>query len=85
MISFEMKDGFEAGKMLMNNVKLHTLAVSLGDTDSLIQHPASMTHAAVPAEKRRQFGIGDGLVRISVGIEDGDDIVADLDKALSRI
>jgi methionine-gamma-lyase len=85
MVAFELKGGFEAGRRLMEAVELCTLAVSLGTVDTLIQHPASMTHAAVPPEKRRQFGIGDGLVRISVGIEDGDDIVADLDKALSRI
>ncbi len=85
MVSFELAGGFEAGRCLMESVSLCALAVSLGTVDTLIQHPASMTHAAVPAEKRREFGIGDGLVRISVGIEDGDDIVTDLDRALSMV
>jgi len=85
MIAFEVKGGVEAGAWLMNHVKVATLAVSLGNVDTLIQHPASMTHAHVPAEIRRQNGISDGLVRLSVGIENVEDIIADLDQALNSI
>lgn len=85
MISFEMKGGIEAGKMLMNSVKLHTLAVSLGGVESLIQHPASMTHAVMGAEARKQARISDGLVRISVGVEHVDELVADLEQGLARV
>ena len=73
-----------AGKTLMNNVKLHTLAVSLGDTDSLIQHPASMTHAGMSDETLKEAHITPGLVRISVGIEHPDDLIKDLDQALQK-
>jgi len=82
MISFELKGGLEAGRRLMNSLKLCTLAVSLGDTRTLISHPASMTHAAVPREERLRFGITDGLVRLSVGLEDVGDIIEDLEKGL---
>ena len=85
MVSFELKGGLEAGITVMNNVFLCTLAVSLGTVDTLIQHPASMTHVSVPPEERREFGITDGLVRISVGIEDVEDIIDDLDRALGKI
>ncbi len=85
MISFEVKGGFEAGKVLMNHVKLATLAVSLGGVETLIQHPASMTHSAVPRESKLKAGITDGLVRYSVGIETREDLIADLDQALARI
>lgn len=85
MMSFELKGGIEAGKTLMNNVKMISLAVSLGCVDSLIQHPASMTHSPVPKEDRLKAGITDGLVRLSVGIEDVEDIIADLDQALAKI
>lgn len=85
MICFELKGGLEAGKILMNNLNLITLAVSLGCVDSLIEHPASMTHSPVPPEERLKAGITDGLVRLSVGIEDVDDIIADLDQALKKI
>ncbi len=84
MISFGMKGGFEAGKKLMNNVRMIMLAVSLGGVESLIQHPASMTHAGVPKEAREKAGITDDLVRFSVGIEDVDDIIADLEQALEK-
>ncbi|MCL4561402.1 MAG: aminotransferase class I/II-fold pyridoxal phosphate-dependent enzyme [Chloroflexi bacterium] len=82
MMSFELKGGFAAGEALMNRVRLATLAVSLGIVDTLIQHPASMTHSTVPAEARREMGITDGLVRFSVGIENVEDIIADLEQAL---
>jgi len=85
MVSIELEGGFEAGKRLMDTIEVFTLAVSLGCVDSLIQHPASMTHACVPEEKRLKGGITDGLVRISVGIEDVDDLIRALDKALAGI
>ncbi|MFX0093936.1 MAG: trans-sulfuration enzyme family protein [Candidatus Hodarchaeota archaeon] len=85
MVACELKGGLEAGKILMNNVKVFTLAVSLGTIDSLIQHPASMTHAIVPRDVRLKGGITDGLIRISVGLEDIDDLLEDLAQALSKI
>ncbi len=85
MISFGLKGGLDAGKTLMNNVEMFQLAVSLGGVESLIQHPASMTHAGVTKELREQAGITDGLVRISVGIEDVDEIIAGLEKGLDMI
>ena len=85
MISFEIKGGFDPGRRLMNNINLFTLAVSLGCVDSLIQHPASMTHACVPKEKREAAGLTDGLVRISVGIEDIEDLLDALEKGLSKV
>ncbi|MGE5561555.1 MAG: methionine gamma-lyase [Chloroflexota bacterium] len=85
MIAFELKGGLEAGKTVMNSVRLCQLAVSLGDVDTLIQHPASMTHSPVPPEERLKAGISDGLVRLSCGVEDVEDIIADLEQALARI
>ncbi|MFB3763940.1 MAG: PLP-dependent aspartate aminotransferase family protein [Methanotrichaceae archaeon] len=85
MLSFEIKGGIVAGRRLMNAVLLLTLAVSLGSTDTLIEHPASMTHAVVPKEERMRMGVTDGLVRISVGIEDVEDIIEDLDQALDKV
>lgn len=85
MISFELKGGVNAGITLMDNVKMLTLAVSLGCVDSMIQHPASMTHACIPKEEREKSGITDGLVRLSVGIEEVEDIIADLDQALNKV
>ncbi len=83
MLSFEMKDGFEAALKFMNNIKFITLTASLGTADTLIQHPASMTHVRVPKEQRLKFGITDGLIRMSVGIENAEDIIADLEQALT--
>lgn len=83
MMAFELKGGYEAGVALMNHVQVSTLAVSLGNVDSLISHPASMTHSNVPPEARREMGISDGLVRYSVGIENVEDVIADLEQALS--
>lgn len=85
MVSFELTGGFEAGKKLMDTIKIFTLAVSLGCVDSLIQHPASMTHASVPQDKRTKGGITDGLVRISVGVENKDDLIRALDQALAGL
>lgn len=85
MIAFEVKGGLEAGKKLMNTVELCTLAVSLGDTETLIQHPASMTHSPYTLEERAECNISEGLVRISVGLENPEDIIADLKKALDQL
>jgi methionine-gamma-lyase len=85
MLSFIVRGGVEAGQQVLNHVKLCTLAVSLGDTRTLITHPASTTHVVVPREKRLQIGIYDGLIRLSVGIEDAQDLVDDLDQALAGI
>ncbi|HOD42407.1 MAG TPA: PLP-dependent transferase, partial [Candidatus Wallbacteria bacterium] len=85
MITFEVKGGIKAGKTVMNGVKLAALAVSLGGIESLIQHPASMTHAGVSKKDREEAGITDGLIRYSVGCEDAQDIIADLAGALDKI
>lgn len=85
MVSFDIAGGVEAGRKLMDTIKVFTLAVSLGCVDSLIQHPASMTHACVPPEKRAKGGITDGLVRVSVGIEDVEDLIRALDEALAQV
>jgi methionine-gamma-lyase len=82
MLSFELKDGFEAGKNFIDRLQLCIRAVSLGTCDTLLSHPASMTHFGVPREKRLQYGITDGLIRMSVGIENVADIIADLEQAL---
>ncbi len=82
MISFELKDGQQAGKRLLNRIQICSLAVSLGDVRTLICHPASTTHSKVPSEYRVRSGITDGLVRLSVGLEDAADIITDLDRAL---
>lgn len=85
MISFGLKGGLDAGKTLMNNVHLCILAVSLGGVETLIQHPASMTHSKMTPESRISSGITDELVRFSVGIEDVEDIIRDLSQALDII
>lgn len=85
MMSFGLKGGYEAGRKLMDQVQLALLAVSLGGVETLIQHPASMTHAGVSKENKLESGITDDLVRFSVGIEDVEDIIADLDQALEKI
>lgn len=85
IISFGLKGGFEPARVLLNNVKLATLAVSLGGVETLIQHPASMTHAKVPKEGKIKAGITDDLIRLSVGIEDIDDIIGDLESAINKI
>jgi cystathionine beta-lyase/cystathionine gamma-synthase len=84
MVAFDV-GSLAAARTVLESVKLCTLAESLGGVETLISHPATMTHASVDAEKRERLGITDGLVRISVGIEDTDDIIADLDQALERI
>ena len=85
MITFEVEGGLDAGKILMNSVRLCQLAVSLGGVETLIQHPASMTHFSMGKESRIAGGITDGLVRISVGIENADDLIADLEQALEKV
>jgi methionine-gamma-lyase len=85
VVSFELRGGIEAGRRLMNSMKLLTLAVSLGGVETLIEHPASMTHASMGAEARRQARITDGLVRIAVGIERVDELIADLEQGLDGI
>ena len=82
MVSFEPKGGYDAGRKVMDAVKVFSRAASLGDTRSLILHPASSSHRAVPREERLAIGITDGLVRLSVGIEAGEDLISDLEQAL---
>jgi methionine-gamma-lyase len=84
IVSFGLKGGIEAGRTMMNSVRLCTLAVSLGGVETLIEHPASMTHATMGSAARRRAHISDGLVRVSVGIENVDEIIADLDAALAK-
>lgn len=84
LISFEVEGGVEAGVRLMNSVRLCALAENLGAAETIITHPVSMTHGAVPPEQRAAAGISDGLVRLSVGLENPNDIIADLDRALSE-
>jgi cystathionine beta-lyase/cystathionine gamma-synthase len=83
VMSFEVKGGYEGGKRVMDGVKIFLRAASLGDTRSLIVHPASTSHRAVPPEQREAIGITDGLVRLSVGIEAIEDLIQDLDQALA--
>jgi cystathionine gamma-lyase len=85
MITFFIKGGLPQARTFLENVKLFTLAESLGGVESLIEHPAIMTHASVPAESRKALGIHDNLVRVSVGIEDLDDLKSDLEQALAKV
>ncbi|MBK7433589.1 MAG: aminotransferase class I/II-fold pyridoxal phosphate-dependent enzyme [Chitinophagaceae bacterium] len=84
MLSFEMKDGLEAAKHFIDKLQMCVRAVSLGTCDTLLSHPASMTHYSVPKEKREAYGITDGLIRMSVGIENVQDILKDLEQALDN-
>ena len=84
MIAFELKGGYTAAKELLKQTEICILAVSLGALDSLIQHPASMTHCKVPKHLREQQGLTDSLIRLSVGCEDIGDLIADLDRALAK-
>ncbi|GAB1350780.1 methionine gamma-lyase [Ignavibacteriales bacterium] len=85
MITFELKGGYDAGEIMMNSVKLCQLAVSLGGVESLIQHPASMTHFSMGPDARKEAGITEGMVRLSVGIENHKDIIKDLERALYEV
>ena len=85
VIAFELKGDLQAGEKFINSMSLFSIAVSLGDAESLIQHPASMTHSPYTAEERLAAGISDTLIRISVGLENADDLIADLDSALKSV
>lgn len=85
MISFELKGGIEEVNNFVKNLKIFSLAESLGGVESLVAHPAQMTHASIPEDKRKEIGIKDNLIRLSVGIEDAEDLLADLNFALSKI
>jgi methionine-gamma-lyase len=85
MVCFEVSGGVDAGKKLMDSVELWSLAENLGSVESLVTHPATMTHSAMPHDERVAAGITDGLVRLSVGLEDVEDLTADLDKALQSL
>jgi methionine-gamma-lyase len=85
MLWFEVKGGLIAGKKLMDNVEVWSLAENLGSVESLITHPVTMTHADVEEAERARVGIIDGLVRLSVGLEDVEDLIAALDKALEQV
>ncbi|MDI9491724.1 MAG: PLP-dependent transferase, partial [Bacillota bacterium] len=85
MISFVIRGGMVAGKAVLYNVEMCKLAVSLGDLDTLIEQPATMTHGKIDPEKRLAMGVPDGLIRLSVGIEDPKDIIADLERAFSYV
>lgn len=85
MITFFIKGGLEASRKFLESVQVFALAESLGGVESLIEHPAIMTHASVPADQRKKLGIDDSLIRLSVGIEDIDDLLADLKQAFARV
>ncbi len=85
VLSFEVKGGYAAGEKLVNSVKMITLAVSLGAVECLIEHPASMTHSELTPEERKKSGINDSLIRLSIGLEDVDDIIEDLSQAFAQI
>ena len=85
MLTFELVGDVQTGVDFMNAVELCSLAESLGAVETMVTHPASMTHVSVPREERYARGLTDSLVRLSVGIEDLDDIIADLDQALSKV
>ncbi|MBJ8110974.1 methionine gamma-lyase [Bacillus wiedmannii] len=85
VISFSIKGGKEETQAFINDLHFITIAVSLGDTETLIQHPATMTHAAIPTELRQEMGIYDNLIRLSVGLESWEDIVSDLEQALKKV
>jgi methionine-gamma-lyase len=84
MLSFELKEGLQGGIDFMNKLKMCVRTVSLGTCDTLLSHPASMTHYSVPKELREKYGITDGLIRMNVGIENIQDIINDLDQSLSN-
>ena len=83
MLSFDLKGGISAGRKFINQLQLCVKAVSLGTVDTLVSHPASMTHVNIPSAERQKYGITDGLIRVSVGLEYADDIINDFESALS--
>ena len=85
MLSFELKGGLQDGIRFMDSLKLCTRTVSLGTVDTLLSHPASMTHYSVPKEQREKYGISDGLIRMNVGIENEQDLLQDLGQALDNL
>ncbi|MFS0557582.1 trans-sulfuration enzyme family protein [Brevibacillus sp. 179-C9.3 HS] len=85
IVSFEVKGGYEAAKSFINALRLAMISFSLGDPETLVQHPASMTHSSIPACERVKFNITDGLIRLSTGLEDVEDIIADLEQALASL
>jgi methionine-gamma-lyase len=85
MLAFELRGGAEAGRRFMNALRLVSRAVSLGDAESLAQHPASMTHSTYTPEQRAAHGISEGLVRLSAGLEDAHDLLADVEQALGAV
>jgi methionine-gamma-lyase len=85
MIAFDIRGGEEEAFRFMNELKLFKLAVSLGSTESLVQHPATMTHAGIPAEERAEMGITEKMVRLSIGLEDADDLIRDIEQALDKV
>jgi cystathionine gamma-lyase len=85
MLSFQLKGSFNQIKKFLKTLRVFTVAESLGGVESLIEHPASMTHASVPKERRLNLGISDNLIRVSVGIEDVEDLVQDLEKGFKAI
>jgi len=84
MISFDLET-IEAGKAFVNGVKLCTMATSLGGVETIVQHSASMTHAVIPRDERLKAGVTDGLIRLSVGIENVDDLMEDINRALDKM
>ena len=85
MITLYLAGGIDESRRMLENVSMFTLAESLGGVESLIEHPAIMTHASVPPEQHEMLGISDGLVRLSVGVEHVDDLVADLERGLAAV
>jgi cystathionine gamma-lyase len=85
MLSFELKGGEADARKFLRHLRIFALAESLGGVESLIEHPATMTHASVPAGERRKIGVNDSLIRISVGIENHEDLVGDIERALGII
>src|SRR5947209_9480157 len=83
MISFELAGGLEASRAFLKSLRVFACAESLGGVESLAEHPAIMTHASLPPDSRRALGIGDGLIRLSVGLEDARDLIADLDRGFA--
>ena len=85
MVSFELKGGLDAGMQFVSGLELCTLAPTMGDVDTLVMHPASMSHLKVPAAQRQAAGISDGLIRLSIGIENAEDILNDLISGMGKI
>jgi methionine-gamma-lyase len=84
-MSIELKGGWEAGKKFINQLELCTKAISLGTVDTLVSHPASMSHAGIPPAERAKYGITDGLIRMSIGIENIEDLLIDMEKGLAGL